>query len=104
MGRAAPPSSPTSSHDLRRHTRTRPPPPPLRDEAQAPADAARVAAAPAVAGRRRARRDVPPGKDRLPELHRPGVPRPDADEVGWPEELHGPDPRHHLPRLDLDDG
>src|SRR5581483_11675345 len=92
-----PPPSFHVNRAFRSDTRSDRSPPPPRHEAPASADAPRVAAAPAGARGGRARCDVPAREDRLPELHRPGVPGAPADEVGRAPELPRPLARLALP-------
>ncbi len=82
-GRTASAILPRLTPDVdRRDPSTSPPPPAQVDEAPAAADAARLAAAPAVTRGRRVRRDLPARQDHLPELHRPAVPRARARATG----------------------
>src|SRR6185436_8530126 len=78
-------------------------PPPPDDEAPAPADAPRVAAALAVPRGGRVRRDLPTREDGLPELDGPGVPGARADELGRPPELSRPPARLGVPERRLED-
>src|SRR6266536_6217106 len=78
--------------------------PPPQDSPPAPPDAPRLDAAFAGARGRRLRSDLSARKDRLLQLHEPGVSRWDrADEVGRASELPRALARQHLPHCDMDD-